>query len=349
MSRSPNAAAAPPISAPKIAAKWRREEPEPQPQAEPQPQPEWPVSPEPSPEPEPPRQSIGGLFEQLVAGRLLIWLGGIALIAAAIFLIRYSIEIGLVTPDLRMIAAAVFGLVLLGLGEYARAGRLLSDDPRIAQALVGAGLVTLYATAYGSHILYGLIGPAVASGAMLAITAAALGLSLRHGAPTAVMGLAGGFLTPLLVGDPDAGAVPLLAYLALLNLALFVIAWRRGWTWLAAAAVALSFVWSAYLLARPAEDALAAGAFIVLLALAAATVRPGQGRELGLMQPLAIGIVQLAVLVARTDLGPLAWLLFGTLAAASMALAALRHSYWLAPPLAGITTHLLLTPPLPSA
>ena len=104
----------------------------------------------------------GGLFERLVAGRLLIWLGGIALVAAAVFLIRYSIEIGLVTPELRMIAAAVFGLVLLGLGEYARAGRLLSDDPRIAQALVGAGLVTLYATAYGSHILYGLIGAGVA-------------------------------------------------------------------------------------------------------------------------------------------------------------------------------------------
>jgi hypothetical protein len=40
---------------------------------------------------------------------------------------------------------------------------------------------------------------------MLLITAAALGLSLRHGAPTAVMGLIGGFATPLVVGDPQGG------------------------------------------------------------------------------------------------------------------------------------------------
>ncbi len=285
----------------------------------------------PAPPPEP-RETLGGLFERLVAGRLLIWIGGAALAIAGVFLIRYSI--GLITPEVRMIAAALFGGALLVAGEYARAGRLLGDDPRFAQALIGAGIAVLYATAYGSHILYGLLGTASASAAMLAVTGGALMLSLRHGAPTAVMGLAGGFLTPLLVGDPDAGAVPLLAYLALIDLAIFLIAWRRGWTWLAAAAVALSFVWSAWLLAQPADDALAAGVFVIVLALAASLVRLGKGRELGLIQPLAIGLVQLAMLIARTDLGLPAWALFGALAAAAMALAALRPGFGLAPPAA---------------
>lgn len=288
------------------------------------------------------RETIGGLFERLVAGRLLIWIGGIALVVAGIYLIRYSIEIGLVTPALRMIAAALFGLLLLGAGEYARAGKLLSDDPRIAQALVGAGLAVLYATAYGSHILYGLIGTGAASAAMLAITAAALILSLRHGAGTAVMGLAGGFLTPLLVGDPDAGAVPLLFYIGLLDIAIFAIAWRRGWTWLAAAAVVLSFVWTGWLLAGPRDDALAAGLFVILLAVAASLLRPGEGRQLTLIQPLVIGILELSILVARTDLGLSAWTLFGALGAASMVLAALRPEYRAAPPAALALALLLL-------
>jgi hypothetical protein len=279
-------------------------------------------------------ESLGGLFERLVAGKLLIWLGGVALVLAAVFLIRYSIEIGLVTPALRMIGAALFGLALLGAGEYARSGRLLAGDPRIAQALVGAGVATLYATAYGSHVLYGFLNTGTAAAAMVAVTVAALILSLRHGAPTAVMGLIGGFLTPVLVGNADAGAVPLLAYLALLDMAVFVIAWRRNWTWLAAAAVALSFVWTGYLLTRPPEDALASGAFVILLSLAATLVQPGEGRQLRLIQPLALGIVQLSVLVARTDLGVLAWAQFGALAAASMALALMRPAYRLAPPLA---------------
>ena len=286
--------------------------------------------------------SLGRLFETLVAGRLLVWLGGIAIVVAGIFLVRYTIEIGLVTPELRMVGAALLGLVCIGVGEYARSGRWLSDDPRIAQTLVGAGLAILYATAYGSHILYGLIGTGTASAVMLVITGAALILSLRHGAPTAIMGLVGGFLTPLLVGDPDAGAVPLLAYLALLNVAIFLIAWRRGWTWLAAGAVGLSFLWTASLLGRGEADALAAGLFIILLSVGAALFRPGSGPELKLIQPLAIGIVQLAVLVARLDLGAEAWALFGTLSAASLALAAIRPEYRLAPPVALALTLMLL-------
>jgi len=279
-----------------------------------------------------PKESLGGLFERWVAGRLLVWLGGIALVLAAIFLIRYSIEMGLMTPAARMTGAGIFGLVLLAAAEIARIR--FRDDQRIAQALAGAGIATLYAVPYGSHALYHLIGSGTASAAMVAVTAAALILSLRHGAPTAVMGLVGGFLTPLLVGNPDAGAVPLLAYLALLNVAIFAIAWRRGWTWLAAAGVLLSFVWTGYLVSRPPDDALAAGVFIVLIGIAASVARPGQGRQLSLIQPLAIAAVELALLVARVDLGLQAWLLYGALSAASLALALLRPEYKVAPPAA---------------
>jgi uncharacterized membrane protein len=288
----------------------------------------------------PARETLGGLFERLVGGRLLIWIGGIALAAAGIFLIRHSIE--LVTPEARMIGAALFGLALLGIGEYARGGRLLADDPRVGQALVGAGIAILYATTYGSHLLFGLIGSGTASALMLMITAGALALSLRHGAPTAAMGLVGGFLTPLLVGDPEAGALPVLAYLGLLDAAIFAIAWRRGWTWLAAAAVASSFAWSGYFILEPPRDALAAGFFAALLGIAASLPRAREGRPLGLIQPAIIGLVQLAVLVARSDLDLAAWLLFGALAAASLPISALRPEQRVAPVAALLLALLLI-------
>ena len=326
--------------------------PEPAPAAEPEPEPErtpvtvttydWAPQPGEAPVLEAPRETIGGLFERLVAGRLLIWLGGIALVLAAIFLIRYSIEIGLITPAARMIGAGIFGLALLGAGEWARRGRF-ADDPRIAQALVGAGIAVLYATVYGTHVLYALITSGTAFAGMAAVTAAALGLSLRHGAPTAVMGLVGGFLTPLLVGSQNLSVTPLLVYLTLLDLALFALAWRRGWTWLAAAATLLSFVWSFYVIAdRSAGDALLGGVFIAALALVAALVRPGAGRQLALLQPLGLGLLQLAILVARTDVGAPAWGLFGALSLAAILLAALRREHWPAPPAALVFALLLL-------
>ena len=90
------------------------------------------------PEPQEPA-SLATLFETLIGGRLLIWVGGVALVVAAVFLIRFTIDIGLIGPELRMGAAALFGLILLGLGEWARGAKWMVDDPRIAQALVGAG------------------------------------------------------------------------------------------------------------------------------------------------------------------------------------------------------------------
>ena len=230
-----------------------------------------------------------------------------------------------------MIAAATFGLVLIAAGEYARGGRLFADDPRIGQALVGAGIAILYAATYGSYLLFSLIGSGTASALMLLITAAALALSLRHGPPTALMGLVGGFLTPLLVGDTDAGALPVLATIALLDAAIFAIAWRRGWTWLAAAAVASSFAWTGYFVLEPPRDALAAGVFAAVLGIAASLPRPAQGRQLSLLQPAILGLVELAVLVGRSDIGGPAWLLFGALAAATLPLSVLRPDHRPAP------------------
>jgi uncharacterized membrane protein len=273
----------------------------------------------------PQRASFGAWFERMVGGNLLIWIGGIALAIAGIFLVRFSA--GLITPGVRMVLAALFGLVLLAGGEVARSRPGKLPDPRVPQALVGAGILVLYAVPYGALTLYALISVGTASTLMVMVTAAALVLSLRHGAPAGVMGLAGGFATPLLVGDLNGGAIPLLFYLALLDIALFAIASRRSWTWLAASAVLLSLVWSGFLLGEPRGDALAAGGFIVALSVGASVMRAGPGWQLDFIRPAALGLVELAVLVARVDLGLPAWGLFGLLSLASFLLATRRADY----------------------
>lgn len=285
-----------------------------------------------------PDRTLATWFERFVGGRLLIWVGGIALAAGGLFLIRHSIE--LVTPEARMIAAALLGIALIGAGEYARAGRLLSGDPRIGQALLGAGIAVLYATAYGSHLLFGLIGSGTAATLMILITAAALALSLRHGTATAALGLVGGMVTPLVVGERDAGALPVLAYLALLDAAIFGLAWRRGWSWMVAAAIAGSFAWTGYFILDSARDALAAGIFVAILGIVASV--PETKRRFTWAPPAIIALGELAILVGRSDVGGIAWLLFGAVAVASLVLAMLRPAQRMLAPAALMVTLVLL-------
>ncbi len=302
-----------------------------------------PVREEPVPEAEPvEHETLGGFFERWVGGRLMIWVGGVALAVAGVLLVRYSIQIGLITPPVQMGMAALFGLLLIALGEFARSRADWALDRRVAQSLVGAGIFVLYATAYGSLVVHQLISNGTAFGLMVMVTGAALILSLRHGAPSAVMGLVGGFVTPILVGERSETAIPLLTYLALLDVALFTLAARRGWTWLAAAAALLSFGWSAYLLSWDAPDAVAAGVFILLVSLGASMLRAGQGWQLDFMRPAAIGLVQLAVLVGRADIGLPAWGLFGALSAACFRLERRTPEYRILPAVALVLALLLI-------
>lgn len=271
-------------------------------------------------------------FESLVGGRLPIWIGGVALVLSGFFLVRYSIESGLLGPATRTVLAALFGGALVAASEGARRLPATRDDPRVAQALAGAGIASLYATLYLAAALYHLIAPVTAFAAMLVVTAAALGLSLRHGPPTAVMALVGGFVAPLIAGFDAAGIGPLLVYLALFLAALFGLSIRRGWGWLALAASIAGFGWVNFLalaLDGTGGDLPAVGAFTMLLAAGASAAFAASGIASRWLRiaPLVAGLLQLTVLAPALDFSPLAWGFYLVLAAATVALTARQPLY----------------------
>lgn len=270
--------------------------------------------------------TLRGGFESLVGGRLPIWIGGVALVLAGFFLVRYSIESGLLGPGARTLLAALFGLTLIAGSEAARRLPATQADPRIAQALAGAGIASLYATLYLAAALYHLVAPLPAFGAMLVVTAGALALSLRHGPPTAVMALVGGFAAPLIAGYDAAGIGALLAYLALFLAALFALAIRRGWSWLALAAAAAGFGWVNFLaiaLGADSPDLPGIGAFTLLLAAGAAAAFAASGIASRWLRvaPLLAGLLQLLLLAPVLDFSPLAWSFYLILSGAALILA----------------------------
>lgn len=272
--------------------------------------------------------SVARRFEALVGGRLPIWTGGIALAFAGFFLVRYSIELGLFGPGARSLLAAAFGLALLALSEFGPKvpwlGGFVGSDKRIAQSLAGAGIATLYGTLYMASELYGLIGIGVAFVLVVVVTVLALALSLRHGPPTAIMGLAGGYLAPYVAGLPESSLTSTLLYLGVFTLGLTGLAVYRRWSWLALAAGAANLVWTGSLLvvAEPSQS-LSVGVLIVIvvIALLAATRRAGPGRWGDPRWSLALltgAAVELVILNVASDFPPFGWLLYGVLAAAAI-------------------------------
>jgi hypothetical protein len=84
-------------------------------------------------------------IEHQFGGMAFVWLGAVALALAGFFLVKYSIEAGLLSPAVRVTMGIIFGIGLLYAGNEVRTRPGFANGVRIAQALSGAGIAVLYA------------------------------------------------------------------------------------------------------------------------------------------------------------------------------------------------------------
>ncbi|TMM47336.1 DUF2339 domain-containing protein [Qipengyuania marisflavi] len=272
------------------------------------------VEPQLEPEPEPEPRGWNFDLEDIFGRRLPIWAGGVTLAVAGVFLVRYSIERGLVTPLLRVIMAFAFGFSLLAGAELAYRQEARVADPRVRQALAGAGLATLYAAFYLAGTQYGLIGQSLAFLGLAGVTAAAIALSFRFGLPSAVLGLVGGFAAPALVGGEEAN-LPLLAlYLGLVTAGLAFSGRRQQRPWMGIAALIGGLGWGTLLLLAGDPgfaEMLALGLyFIVLGAVLPAMLGQQEFERPVRLAAALVSSVQLALLVDQGGYTAMAWGLY---------------------------------------
>ncbi len=178
-----------------------------------------------------------------LGAKLPVWIGAIALIFAGFYLVKYSIESGWLQPSVRLSLGALFGCGLLCAGHWLVRHPQIANALRMAQGLVGAGLVTLYVCLYAAVNLYHLLGAVPGFVGMAAVTVIAVIMSLRYGQPIAVFGLIGGLVTPGLISSDDPNALVLFSYLFLLSAGLIFLFTRKGWWALAMLAVMGMLAW----------------------------------------------------------------------------------------------------------
>jgi len=198
--------------------------------AEPAPPPAPPDPPGPVPAPGPAFD-----WENMLGIRGAAWLGGVTIVIAALFFAKWSIDQGFFSPAIRLALMLVSGTAALVWAEVS----LRRGYQTTANAVSGAGVVVLYVAFYAGHALYQLVSLPVAFAGMSVVTLAAGAIAVRYAALfTALIGLAGGLATPVLLSTGVDRPVAFFSYLLLLTVGFLHVAERRKWSAVTALALA---------------------------------------------------------------------------------------------------------------
>jgi hypothetical protein len=161
-----------------------------------------------------------------VGVKLFSAIAGVALLLAAVFFLRYSVQQGWLQPPVRVAIGIIVAIGLLIACELKAARKY----PATANALDASAIAILFATFFSAHALWHLIPAVVAFGLLALVTVVAVVLSIRRESLfIAVLGLLGGFATPALLSSGENRPVPLFAYLVLLNVGLAWVSYRKVW------------------------------------------------------------------------------------------------------------------------
>jgi uncharacterized membrane protein len=188
-------------------------------------------------------------FEERVGTRWVVWLGGLTLALGGFFMVRYSIDAGLLGPGVRTLLGGAFALALLAAGEWTRRKENTSaiqtlPIANIPAILTAAGTAVAFATVYAAYALYDFLAPATAFILLGLVALGTLAAALLHGPALAGLGIVAAFATPVLVSSQKPDLWALYIYLAIVTAAAFGLARIRLWRWLAVTTIVFALFWT---------------------------------------------------------------------------------------------------------
>ncbi|MBI2707049.1 MAG: DUF2339 domain-containing protein [Proteobacteria bacterium] len=293
-------------------------------------------------------------FEKKFTQSLPVWIGGVALALAGAFLVKYSIEMGFLSPSVRIAIGTLFGVGLLLFGNWIHDKNHIANGKRISQALSGAGIADLYVCLFAATSFYNLISPLFGFIGMGSITAIAVVLSLKQGPPIAMLGMVGGFLTPALIESKEPNAQFLFLYLYFVLAGIFTIIRRKNWWFIAIPVVIAAFLWVIFWMATSysPDDSLWLGIFLIAVCSTVAF----QSRQVmaadtevfrlfPILNYLTMGgaVLLMSIVAAESNFGQMEWGLFGFIAAGGIVLSYYNQNvYGFIPWISGIMNVILL-------
>ncbi|MBF0227199.1 MAG: DUF2339 domain-containing protein [Desulfobacterales bacterium] len=161
-----------------------------------------------------------------VGQKWLLIAGIITTVLSVGWFLKYSFDQNWIGPAGRVAMAFMMGMAFLFAGESFRKKTLGA----FGLYLIGGGIAILYFAAFAGFQIYKLIPQGTAFGLMVMITALAGSLSLVYDTKwLSVLGLIGGFITPIALSKGIDSQITLMTYMTILNAGILSIAFFKQW------------------------------------------------------------------------------------------------------------------------
>jgi uncharacterized membrane protein len=167
----------------------------------------------------------GVSMEFAIATNWLLRVGVLILVVGIGFFVSFSINKGWLPPSGRVALSLLAGVAMLTTGT-----QLLGKKYHLfGEGLMGAGIATLYFAAFATNWLDLLeVVPAFALMGFVTICAGVLAVRFNS-VLTAVLGIIGGYVTPIMLPTGEADFIGLFSYVLILGCGVLGISYRKNW------------------------------------------------------------------------------------------------------------------------
>ena len=168
---------------------------------------------------------ISNELEKFIGENLINKIGIAILIIGVAIGAKYSIENDLISPLTRIILGYLVGLGLLGVSM-----KLKTRYENFSAVLVGGALAIFYFLTYAAYDYYELIPQLLTFALMFIFTVFTVFVALQYNKQLiAHIGLVGAYAVPSLLSDGSGHAEVLFSYVAIINIGILVLAFKKYW------------------------------------------------------------------------------------------------------------------------
>lgn len=184
------------------------------------------------------KSPAAGILEWLLNGNLPAKTGILLLFIGLSYLLKFSIENNILTPEVRLIGSGILSVTLFVVGWCVR------HKNRLYSLIVqGGSLGAFYITIFAAYKLYQFLPVTFALVLMVIICLASVFFAvLQNAVSLALLAVIGGYAAPVLLSTGSGNYIALFSYYLMLSVSILVMNYWQGWRVLNIAGFAFTFV-----------------------------------------------------------------------------------------------------------